>query len=169
MQFTEDSKTKIKLTGMRARKKSLEIRDYDILDKKNLEDEEGNKIFVLHTMLSELKPKEYKDMKSGPKSMLPKGFLYYAGGHLHKTIPEQLREESNIYTISNDSELNKKVIYPGSIYPTNFLELEQFQYGGFCIVSGGMTDGDLHVKYIPLKIKEIVSLFFDAKNKSAVN
>ena len=162
--FTEDEKTKIKLTGIRARKRTLELRDYEVLDRQTLEQEEGIKIFVLHTLLSELKPIEFKDMRSGPKSILPRNFLYYAGGHIHKTIPEKLREESIV--IKPNSSLEKKVIYPGSLYPTNFYELEQFQYGGFCIVSGEIPKGDLKVKFIPIKIKEVEDLFINAENKS---
>ncbi|KKM07187.1 hypothetical protein LCGC14_1736440, partial [marine sediment metagenome] len=84
--------------------------------------------------------------------------------HLHKTIPEKLRKESII--IKQNSSLEEKVIYPGSLYPTKFSELEQFQYGGFCIVSGEIPEGDLEVKYIPIKIKEVEDLFVNANNKS---
>ena len=164
LRFEVDEKTKIKITGMRARKRSLELEDYSSLDVKFLEDESGTKIFILHTLLSELKPIEYEKMQSGPKSILPRGFLYYAGGHLHKTVPENLRDE--IITITNDSELQKKVIYPGSLYPTDSRELETFQYGGFCIVSGDIPENNLKIEYIPLKIKDILRIYIDSSNKS---
>lgn len=162
--FFEDPKTKIKLTGMRARKRSLELEDYRQLDITHLEKEVGSKIFVLHTMLNELKPKEYEAMESGPKSILPRDFLYYAGGHLHKPLPEELRDRP--YIIKKEGELQQKVIYPGCLYPTDFRELEQLQYGGFCIISGDTSEGTLEVKYYPLQIKEIVRIYIDAANKS---
>ena len=166
LELFEDEKTKVKLTGMRARKKGLELEDFQKLDVKFLEEESGEKIFLLHTLLSELKPVEYQNMESGPKSILPRNFLYYAGGHIHKTIPEELRE--GLYVITKDSALDKKVIYPGCLAPTNFLELEKQQYGGFCIVSGDIPNGDLEVKYVKLPIKEVIRLYVDGNSKSSV-
>ena len=168
LNFTLDPKTNIKLTGLRARKRSLEIEDYKILDKKNLEEEKGIKIFILHTMLNELKPIEFKDMGSAPKSLLPSNFHYYAGGHLHKTVPTELRKEKTIIKISEKT----KIIYPGALTPTNFRELEKYKYGGFCIISGDINhstqEADFNVKFIPLKIKEIISIDFNCDNKTSL-
>ena len=164
--FTQDPKTKIKITGLRARKRSLEIEDYQILDLKSLEKEEGIKIFALHTLLSELKPLEFKDMESAPKSLLPQGFDYYAGGHLHKTVPERLRDTETSFKVDDRTS----IIYPGSLTPINFRELEQYQYGGFCIVSGEIDitsqKSELNVKFIPIKVKEVIPLLIDCNNKS---
>lgn len=166
LNFSQEPKTKIKITGLRARKRSLEIEDYLILDRKSLELEDGIKIFVLHTLMSELKPKEYKDMKSAPKSLLPQEFDYYAGGHLHKTVPERLRNTET--PIKVDDKI--KIVYPGSLTPVNFREIEQYQYGGFCIVSGEIDvtsqKSELNVKFIPLKVKEVIPLLIDCNNKS---
>ena len=166
LKFTQDPKTKIKITGLRARKRSLEIEDYQMLDLKSLEEEKGIKIFVLHTLLSELKPIEFKDMESAPKSLLPQGFDYYAGGHLHKTVPERLRDTETSLKVDDKT----KIIYPGSLTPINFRELERYQYGGFCIVSGEIDidsqNSELNIKFIPLKIKEVIPLLIDCNNKS---
>ena len=61
---------------MRGRKKGLEIDDYYELNTEILEKEAGEKIFVLHTMLSELKPPEYKYMETA----------YYIGIHIISII-----------------------------------------------------------------------------------
>ena len=53
------------------------------LDLKNLEEEEGFKIFMFHTALTELKPKNLERMDSAPISLLPKGFDY-----VHDIIPD---------------------------------------------------------------------------------
>lgn len=164
--FIEDPNTKIKITGLRARKRSLEIEDYNQLDRTSLENEKGVKIFVLHTLLDELKPIEFKDMESAPKSLLPQNFDYYAGGHLHKTIPEKLRESEKVFKIDEKT----KIVYPGSLSPTNFRELEQYNFGGFYIISGDIDvesgTSDLEIKFVPVKIKEVISLFIDCNNKS---
>lgn len=165
LNFYQDQKTQIKITGLRARKRSLEIEDYRILDRKSLENEKGSKIFILHTMLSELKPKEYKDMKSAPKSLLPQDFDYYAGGHLHKTLPEKLRIKEFFYDINRKNN----IVYSGCIFPTDFREFETIKFGGFCIISGE-NDGnklDLKVKYIPVKVIDVENISLDCTNKSA--
>ncbi len=168
LHFIQDLKTGIKLTGLRARKRSLEIEDYKRLLREDLENEKGIKIFVLHTMLSELKPVEFKDMESAPKSLLPQNFTYYAGGHLHKTVPEKLREGD--HTLNVDERNN--IIYPGSLYPTDFRELEKYQHGGFCIVSGDINaepqSAELKVKFIPIKPREILTLVIDCTNKTVI-
>ncbi|MFX1497168.1 MAG: exonuclease SbcCD subunit D [Promethearchaeota archaeon] len=164
--FTQDPKTKIKLTGLRARKRSLEIEDYERLDKQNLENEPGIKIFVFHTMLNELKPIEFKQMESTPKSGLPKNFHYYAGGHLHKTVPHKLRENDNIIKISDKNN----IVYPGALSLTDFREIEKYKYGGFCIISGEIDHDvcNFNVRFIPLKIKEVITLDLNCENKTSL-
>ncbi|MFX1235543.1 MAG: exonuclease SbcCD subunit D, partial [Promethearchaeota archaeon] len=164
LSFTQDPKTQIKLTGLRARKRSLEIEDYERLDKQFLETEPGIKIFVFHTMLNELKPIEFKQMESTPKSGLPKNFHYYAGGHLHKTVPQELRANPIKISYKNN------IIYPGALSLTNFREIESYKFGGFCIVSGDMDDNkcDFSVKFIPLKIKDVITMDFNCDNKTAL-
>ncbi|HUS48721.1 MAG TPA: hypothetical protein VMZ91_01020, partial [Candidatus Paceibacterota bacterium] len=64
------------------------------------------------------------------------------------------------------------IIYPGSLYPTNFLELEKYQYGGFCIVSGDINiesqSSELKIKFIPIKPREILTLIVDCTNKTVI-
>ena len=168
LRFFQDGKTGIKLTGLRARKRSLEIEDYQRLLRDDLENETGIKIFVLHTMMSELKPIEFKEMESAPKSLLPQNFTYYAGGHLHKTVPEELREGDRTFLLDQGNN----IIYPGSLYPTNFRELEKFPYGGFCIVSGEVDaesqSAELTIKFIPIKPRETLTLVIDCTNKTVI-
>lgn len=166
LEFTVDPKTKIKLTGLRARKRSLEIEDYHILDRKPLEDEKGPKIFVFHTMMSELKPKEFKDMISAPKSLLPQGFDYYAGGHLHKLLPEKLKEKHFKLKINQKNN----IIYPGAIFPTDFRELERMKSGGYCLISGDIIENHLtlEAEFKPIKVIDIENILLDCANKSVL-
>ncbi|MFW9823893.1 MAG: exonuclease SbcCD subunit D [Candidatus Thorarchaeota archaeon] len=163
LEFTQDNKTQIKITGLRARKRSLEIEDYKNLERESLENEKGPKIFILHTMLSELKPKEYSDMESAPKSLLPQGFDYYAGGHLHKTLPEVLRIKEFYH------ELNRKnnIVYSGCIFPSDFREFETLQHGGFCIINGDINQNQLNlkVKYVPITVIDVKNIYLDCTNK----
>ena len=83
LKFTIDKKTNAKITGMIGRRGSLEKEYYRNLIKDNLEKEPGYKIFLFHSLLSELKPKDMDKVESQPLSFLPKHFDYYAGGHPH--------------------------------------------------------------------------------------
>ncbi len=166
LKWIQDEKTKIKLAGMRARKRSMEIEDYKILDLNILEAEEGIKIFLLHTMITDLKPEDYKSMGDVSKSLLPKDCMYYAGGHLHETIPDTLRFEDHV-VISEGMEIHEKVVYPGCLFPSNFRELEKFRYGGFCIMDADLATKELKVQFKLIKIKEVIPISIEASNKSA--
>ncbi|MCK4357836.1 MAG: hypothetical protein KAW92_03710, partial [Candidatus Cloacimonetes bacterium] len=89
-----------------------------------------------------------------------------AGGHLHKTVPEKLRKDERSFKIDDKT----KIIYPGSLAPVNFRELEQYKFGGFCIISGDIDTksqiSNLNVRYIPIKVKKVISLLVDCNNKS---
>lgn len=163
--FTEDPKTQIKITGLRARKRYLEIEDYKLLDLKALENEKGVKIFVLHTLINELKPKTHINVEGIPQSLLPGNFAYYAAGHLHYPIPIKLRDNK---PIKIDDKVN--LIYPGCLSPTTFQELEENQHGGFCIVSGDIDvdaqKASLKVQYIPIKVMDVESIKINCEEKS---
>ena len=55
LEFTID-KTNTKIAGIYGRRSSLEKEQYGKLDKSNLENEKGFKIFMFHSLISELKP-----------------------------------------------------------------------------------------------------------------
>jgi DNA repair exonuclease SbcCD nuclease subunit len=160
LDFTQDPNTGIKLAGLRARKRGLEVKDYERLDLDAAAAEEGPKIFVLHTAMADLKHETRGDDLLAARGMLPGGFCYYAGGHIHKTIPWELRNGQSMAI-----EKNNNVIYPGSLFPVDFLELEENHAGGFCIVEGNVnTDAsqdDLAVRWVPVNVKETLPLLVE--------
>jgi len=147
LKFTIDEKTGAKITGMIGKKGMLDRKYYQQLDRSHLEQEDGFKIFMFHTALSELKPKELERMESSPVSLLPKNFNYYAGGHVH--IIEK-----------RDIDEYKNVAYPGALFPNNFRELEIFKHGGYYFYEDG------NVTWNPIITKEVVCLHFDCNNKT---
>jgi DNA repair protein SbcD/Mre11 len=146
LNFTIDEKTGAKITGMLGRRGMLERSYYEELDVDHLEKEEGFKIFMFHTSITELKPKSLEKMESSPISLLPKGFDYYAGGHVH--IIEK-----------KDFPGYKNVIYPGPLFPNNFHELEELKGGGFYLYDDGKIIRE------NITIKNIVYLKVDANHK----
>jgi len=145
LNFTIDQKTNAKITGMLGKKGMLEKSFYEDLDTTNLEQEQGFKIFMFHTALTELKSEELKEMDSSPISLLPKGFNYYAGGHVH-----EVQEK--------DIEGYGKVTLPGPLFPNNFKELEKLQNGGFYIWE------DNNLSFQPIIIKNTFSIKLDCNN-----
>ena len=124
LDFLIDPKTKAKLTGLSGRKRSLEKEYFKILNRELLEKEAGFKIFAFHIVIDEIKPGNIAPMEAVPISYFPSNFDYYAGGHLHKNIIEELPNYKNI-------------VYPGTIFAGYPRDLEDSANGlkrGFCIV-----------------------------------
>lgn len=147
LEFTKDEKTGIKITGLIGRKGGLDKNYYYSLDRDALANEPGKKIFVFHAALSELKPSELAEIDAMAVSLLPKGFDYYAGGHVHIA-----RE------YSTDGYPN--VVYPGPVFPNNFAELEKLREGSMCIVE------DWKMKKMRIKTKNIVIVKIDCTAKT---
>jgi DNA repair exonuclease SbcCD nuclease subunit len=136
LRFTVDRKTGAKITGILGRRGMLDKKFYEELDREAIEKEEGFKIFMFHTSITELKPKKMENMESSPISLLPKGFDYYAGGHVH--IVEKI-----------DMEGYRNVVYPGPLFPNNYHELEDLKGGGFYIYEDGvLARQDIGVKKV---------------------
>ncbi len=137
LNFTIDQKTGAKITGMLGKKGLLDKIYYQNLFLGNLESEQGYKIFLFHTTLSELKPKHLEIMESQPLSFLPKHFNYYAGGHVHHPTKVE-KEEYGILT------------YPGALFPNNFAELERYNTGGYYIIS--VENNQQNIVWKPLEV-----------------
>lgn len=157
LNFTVDQKTGAKITGILGRKGQLERSYYESLHTENLEQEEGYKIFMFHTTVSELKPKHLEKIESQPASFLPKGFNYYAGGHIHHPTKIELPDYGTL-------------TYPGALFPNNFAEVERYSHGGYYVVSvkeDSVKDEKMqHIEWRPLQIIKHQSLVLDCHRKS---
>jgi len=150
LRLTTD-KTGAKLTGLYGKAMGLEKLDYDILDKTNLEAEQGFKIFLFHHILNEYKPKGMEMVEGLDLDKFPKGFDYYSGGHPH-------------IVFDSKPEGYGLITYPGALFPNNFSELETYKGGGFYIVevqNNKITN--LRHEFIELKKVESLNLNVDGK------
>ena len=145
--FTTDPKTGAKITGLLGKKGGLERGYFESLDNSNLEHESGYKIFLFHTGIEELKPADLEQMQATPLSCFPKGFDYYAGGHVHDRI-EGSFDQYNI------------IRYPGPLFPCNIRELEKLQVGGFIIVENGIP------RFQPIPIFTVAAIKINANGKT---
>lgn len=143
-----DPATGTSLVGVPGRAGQLDTRLYKSLDAAALGALSSPKIFLFHAALKELTPAHIR-MDSHAVSVLPSGFDYYAGGHVHVVEEQSLPGY-------------RRVVYPGPLFPASFSELEELRGGGFCVVDLG---ADV-VERVSVPTKEVVVLGVDCSDKS---
>jgi exonuclease SbcD len=155
LRFTVDKKTGAKLTGIRGKRGSLEKKDFNVLDVKSLEQEQGFKIFMFHTALDELKLEEMEKMESMPATEMPAGFDYYAGGHIHIVEQKSIEDYNNL-------------VYPGPVFPANFAELWKLGRGGFYVYDDENNEAKSKNKleFVPLNIKNTYKIEINAEGRT---
>ncbi len=150
-----DPKTGAKLVGMDGRKLGIDKQYFAALDRSPLEQLDGFRIFVFHGTLSEYKPSTYPDAESLPASSLPRGFDYYAAGHLHERTTGKLPGYEHI-------------IYPGTLFGGDYGDLEKNARGmkrGLFII-----DFDSKVKtteFVPINLCKYCLIEYDANGRTA--
>jgi len=147
LHFTVDKKTGAKIVGMLGRRNSLEKKYYEELSTDHLEKEDGYKIFMFHSGIDEMKTADLMHTISQPLSLLPKGFAYYAGGHVH-TVAAKKVDDFGI------------IAYPGPLFPNSFSELEKLQRGGFYLVENN------NPIWHPIQMYNIVSIIKNCNGKN---
>lgn len=148
----KDEKHKLLLSGMFGKKGTLETHYYEALDREYITQQLSDdyyKIFLFHSAITEIKPKSLENMPSAPMSFLPKGFDYYAGGHVH-------------YRFSNDFKEYGKIVFPGPTFPNNFKELYDLKTGSFVVLDTSSNS----TKTIEIKLKEVLTFNVNLKNKT---
>ena len=136
---TVDERTGVKIFGLIGKKGALEKSYFERLE--NI-DEEGFKIFMFHSALEDYKPKNI-NINAIPISMLPKNFDYYASGHVHAVFEDK----------------ENRVFFPGSLFPTDFEELEKYDSGFFIV------DDKLNVTRKSIKLFDVILMNINADNK----
>ena len=159
LEFTKDSKTGAKIVGLPGLTAGKELVYYENLDRESLESEDGFKIFLFHVGLAELKSEVSAKTDFMPISLLPKGFDYYAGGHMHTHTLEKYPDYPNI-------------VYPGTLFSGYYSDLEENAKGrkrGFVLVQ--FDDKVQKVEFIPIDNVgyEIIEYNADKKNVKTVN
>jgi hypothetical protein len=148
----EDGRIKLKPTlyknvaifGYSGKKSGMEIQD---LQRAYFDSIHSFTIFMLHTTIGDVVgsiPMEYLE-----KDKLPLA-NYYALGHIHQVFEKQ--------------EVNSVYVYPGPIFPNNFQELADLNYGSFQIVDADLYRGTIKTQNIKLKLKEVVFIEIEIEN-----
>jgi exonuclease SbcD len=143
-----DEKTNTEIAGILGRRGGLEKELY-----KNLsvaKDKTRFRIFMFHSAIKELLPKNMNLPDSMEIAMLPKGFDYYAGGHIH--------------IISQQIMLTSMISYPGPLFPNNFPELEELKCGGLYIVE--KTPAGISAEHRKIMLHDVFAISHDCANKT---
>jgi len=157
LEFVQDPKTKAKIFGLPGLSAGKELEYYEKLDRKSLEKEEGFKIFLFHSGINELKTKAVAESDFMPISLLPKGFDYYAGGHVHNYSLQEYKDY-------------KKIAYPGTIFAGYHSDLEDSAKGtkrGFILVE---FDTKIRkVEFVPIEKVQYKIIEYNANGKKSTS
>lgn len=153
MEFTTDKKTGAKIVGLSGRRGGLDEKYYQQLDFHHLEKEEGFKIFVFHNAITEFKPAHLSEMASIQSSYLPKGFNYYAGGHVHERFEKRIDDSSML-------------VFPGALFGADSRDLEynEAHERGFYIVD--FKNNAINAEFCPIDVCKVTAIKYNANNKT---
>ena len=164
--FVTDEKTGAKMAGLHGLAASKDIEYYERLRRKELESEPGFRIFMFHAAVS--------DMRTGddaaatavaetamPISYMPRGFDYYAGGHMHRFLHREFDGYAH-------------VVYPGTPFAGFYSDLEENARGakrGYVLVEFDHVSGvkDVRQIEIPTCQYEMLPVKADHRRSDAVN
>ncbi len=155
LDFLTVPKTPVKIVGLSGLKVGKDREWYEKLDRKSLESEPGFKIFLFHGGITDMKVNADIDGDHMPLSLLPKGFAYYAGGHMHKFNHQSFPDYAH-------------VVYPGTPFAGYHADLEENAKGqkrGFVLVE--FEDTVKSVEFIPVPNTDYEIIEVDADNRKS--
>ena len=153
LEGTVDERTGTVLAGLSGRKLGLDYSYYEKLDASGVVKLPGPKVFCFHGAVTEMKPRELAEMaESMPASLLPKGFDYYAGGHVHERMTAEIPGWG-------------LVVYPGPLFGDGYRDLESKQARGFYLVElpGGKAPS-LDFRELPARKTRLIEI--DARDRA---
>jgi len=155
LKFTVDPATGAKIAGLSGRRLGLEKQYYKMLNQEKLEKEKGFKIFVFHNAIIELRSPTASYPEGVPISSFPKGFDYYAGGHVHENLKHNMKEYGMI-------------AFPGCLFGATFNDLETSAKGekrGFFVVD--FDDKITDMRFVEVKVADVIFQQINANKKTA--
>ena len=177
LKLFKDSARNLVLTGVLGLRIGMEVDVLKNIDKAEVEravnNEKGLKIFLVHTAVTELLPSALANehIEQISLSDLPAGFHYYAAGHIHDPIifDGTGRGAGSGEQGAGGGEFGARgaAAYSGCIFPNNFTELASIQHGSFILADFDPASEKLSLKKQDIKLRDVISLEFDAEGKSA--
>ena len=155
LNFITDKKTGAKILGMSAKRLGLEAKQVNLMDFSRVESESGFKIFMFHSAVAECNDQSASISGALSASRLPKGFSYYASGHVHSKFFGE--------------KCSRLIGFPGPTFGSDYRDLESASGGishGFFIVEFDSSSVKSH-KFVEAESPEVIFKEYDASGKSA--
>ncbi len=159
LDFITDKKTGVKLAGLSGLKVGNDREWYERLDRQKLESEPGFKIFLFHGSISDMRTEHDTEGENMPLSLLPKGFAYYAGGHMHKFNHQKFPDYPH-------------VVYSGTPFAgfhSDFEENAKGQQRGFVLVEFEDTVKTVELIQVSNTQYEMIKIDANNRNSESVN
>lgn len=134
--FTKDIKTGANIIGIEGRRRGLD----KFLFNKDLKPQIGYSIFVFHNLISEILGQDFPFIDGITLDQLPRGFNYYAGGHIHTTK-----------IVDYSDKGFGVIVYPGPLFPANIDELSKLKSGSYVLVDTSKNENQVELHKIKLK------------------
>lgn len=159
LSYTKDPSTGALLAGLSGLKAGKDVENYGMLERQ--EPPDGSpKIFIFHGALKDMGDGERGEQMAA--SLMPRGFDYYAGGHLHVHSKEE-----NLGGLP-------MVVYPGTPFAGNWRDMmknaDADEDGisktkrGIVIVEYG---GKISTEFVPMSRAKYKRIRVDARNKKS--
>ncbi|MFH1779804.1 MAG: exonuclease SbcCD subunit D [Candidatus Micrarchaeota archaeon] len=154
LECVTDEKTGVNLVGISGRAKSLDSAFFNDLDLSFLESLPKPKVFVFHNTLEETKPGFLAAVEGVPLSVFPKGFDYYAAGHVHEKAC-LVKEPFGL------------ISFPGPLFAADYRDLESLAStkSGFFVVE--LNEGGAKADFVELDVARVSLLEFNATGKNS--
>ncbi len=149
---TSNQDLKINIYGILGRRNQLEENIFKNIMPLSLNKDYFN-IFMFHTTIEELVKDDKYNFKKNFLSILPKGFNYYAGGHIHKNI------------IVNEQDF--VISYSGALFPNNFTELKTLKPSYNCC-EYDFNDKKLIVKHKEINTYDTMHILVEINNNTPI-
>ncbi len=152
LEWTVDARTEAKIVAVAGKAQSLDRHVFRELDKAGLEAEPGFKIFGYHAGVKEFLPGYLAHIDAVALADFPRGFGYYAGGHIHHYHEEE-REGYGLF------------VNPGPTFGSDGRDLLNREPRGFVMVQ--VDGGRASATFEPVDVVKFVREDLDVGGKSA--
>jgi len=152
LRFTEDPATGAKVTAIAGKAQGLDRHLFASLDRAALEGEPGFKVFGFHAAVREFLPGYLAHIEAVSVADFPRGFGYYAGGHIHH-YHEERREGYGPF------------VNPGPTFGSDGRDVQNDEPRGFVIAT--VAGERVEARFEGVEVSPFLRLDLDVAGKTA--
>lgn len=152
LRFTTDGATGAKITAIAGKAQGLDRHLFASLDRAALESEPGFKVFGFHAAVREFLPPYLAHIEAVSVADFPRGFDYYAGGHIHH-YHEERREGYGPF------------VNPGPTFGSDGRDVQNDEPRGFVLTS--VTGDRVEARFERVEVSPFLRLDLDVAGQSA--